>query len=454
MKKNLEKNDINFKAFKWFHATSGSGGAMLIAAIQATFFSVFMTDTMNIPTKVCSLIMLIATLWDAINDPIMGVIADRTHTKWGRYRPYFIPAPILLTIFATLLWLNPSFSVKGKVIWVLIMYIGYGMTVTMYTMPQTAILPACIKDNDKRNEVISLGAGISALAFTVGTSFTENVKAFFENTLHFQNGYIPIMLCCGVMALISFWGLFSTSKEKYVVKTEKVSVKDSLGKVLKHTELYPIILVWVVASVGYGLNFSSTIYYLTYYLGRPDLISKYMLITSVGGLLSMFVIMPYLLKKLHSGHKALIVSQVVSIICYGILFFVGKYNLIIFFVLSVFAGMFSTMQNALVNVLVNDAIDYLQWKDNISANGVISSIKGFAQKCGNTITSSGLLFVLGMAGYVSGDIAGQPASAKFAINFMRFGAPVILGLIIIIALRFNPAEKHKKEIEEMKSKEL
>lgn len=150
----------------------------------------------------------------------------------------------------------------------------------------------------------------------------------------------------------------------------------------------------------------------------------------------------------------MIVSQVVSIISYGILFFIGKYNLIIFFVLSVFAGMFSTMQNALVNVLVNDSIDYLQWKDNISANGVISSIKGFAQKCGNTITSSGLLFVLGMAGYVSGDIAGQPASAKFAINFMRFGAPVVLGLIIIIALRFNPAEKHKKEIEEMKSKEL
>ncbi len=450
----MKTKDNSFRAFKWFHATSGSGGAMLIAAIQATFFSVFMTDTMNLPTKVCSGIMFIATLWDAVNDPIMGVVADRTHTKWGRYRPYFIPAPLLLMFFSTLLWLNPSFSVRGKVIWVLVMYIGYGMTVTMYTMPQTAILPACIKDNDKRNEVISLGAGISAVAFTVGTSFTQDVKNFFENTMHFKNGYIPIMLCCSVLAIISFWGLFATSKEKYVVQTEKVSIKDSLGKVLKHKEIYSIILVWSVAAISYGLNFSSTIYYLTYYLGRSDLISKYMLITSIGGLLSMFVIMPWLLKVLHSGHKALIVSQTISIICYAILFFTGKYNLIFFFILSVFAGMFSTMQNALVNVLVNDAIDYLQWKDGISANGVISSIKGFAQKCGNTITSSGLLFVLGTAGYVAGDVTGQPESAKFAINFMRFGAPVILGLIIIIALRFNPAEKHKKEIEDMKSKEV
>ena len=120
----MKTKDNSFRAFKWFHATSGSGRAMLIAAI---------------------------------------------------------PAPLLLMIFSTLLWLNPSFSVRGKVIWVLVMYIGYGMTVTMYTMPQTAILPACIKDNDKRNEVISLGAGISAVAFTVGTSFTQDVKGFFEN---------------------------------------------------------------------------------------------------------------------------------------------------------------------------------------------------------------------------------------------------------------------------------
>lgn len=80
----MDSKKFSFRAFKWFHATSGSGGAMLIAAIQATFFSVFMTDTMNLPTKVCSGIMFIATLWDAVNDPIMGVVADRTHTKWGR----------------------------------------------------------------------------------------------------------------------------------------------------------------------------------------------------------------------------------------------------------------------------------------------------------------------------------------------------------------------------------
>jgi Na+/melibiose symporter-like transporter len=108
------------------------------------------------------------------------------------------------------------------------------------------------------------------------------------------------------------------------------------------------------------------------------------------------------------------------------------------------------MQNALVNILVNDTIDYIQLKEGISANGVISSIKGFAQKCGNTITNSGILAVLAISGYVAGAVGNQNEATMFAINFLRFGAPSITGLILIIALRFNPVEKYYGEIENMK----
>lgn len=440
------------KAFAIFHATSANGGAMCIAAILSTWFSVYMTDTMMIPAAAASVIMFVSTLWDAINDPIMGVLADKTRTKVGRYRPYFLAAPILLTFFSAMLWLNPDFSTRGKVIYVLIMYIGYGMTVTMYTMPQTAILPASVKSNSRRNQIISLGAGFCALAFTIGSSFSEQIKGFFENTLHIGNGYVAMVVCCGILACVSFWGLFATSDEKYVSRVEEQPGLGTLLRVMKHKELLPFILVWVMASVGYGLNFSSTVYYMMYYIKRPDLISVYFLITSVGGLASMFLLLPFLLKVFKSGHKALIVTQLISVIGYGILFFTGKFNPYYMIIMSAVVGLFSTMENALVNVLVNDAIDYLQWKDGISANGIISSIKGFAQKCGNTITNAGVLAILGVAGYVAGDIEGQPASAMMAINIMRFAIPVILGLLMILCLRFNPVEKHKTEIEAMKEK--
>lgn len=438
-------------AFKWFHATSVNGGAMLIGAVIASFFSPFMTDTMKIPVAAASMIMFVSTLWDAINDPIMGVLADRTKTRVGRYRPYFIVAPILLTLFATLLWVNPDLPTGGKIAWVLVTYIGYGMTVTMYTMPQMAVLPACVKSNETRNMIITMGAGTCAFAFTIGNTFTPQLTGFFQS-LGFSNGYVPLMLVCGVFAFVSFWGLYATSKEKYLQPVQKGHAMKDLKLVLKHKELGPNIIAWIMASMGYGMMFATSVYYMMYYYERPDLISAYMGVISVGALISMVVLMPIVLKICKTGQKALIVSQIVSIVTYIILFFFGKTSFTFLCVVTFISSCFSAMQNALVNVLVNDAIDYIQLREGISANGVISSIKGFAQKCGNTVVSSGILAILAATGYVAGAIGQQNDATMFALNFLKFGMPCVTGIILIICVSVNPVAKYAKEIEEMKAR--
>ena len=440
-------------AFKWFHASSVNGGAMMIAAVLASYLSPFMTDTLKIPAATCSLIMFIATLWDAINDPMMGVIADNTHTKIGRYRPYFLFAPVLLTFFATMVWIDWGFtSTTAKAIYILVMYIGYGMTVTMYTMPQMAILPTAAKKDHERNKIITMGAGCCALAFTIGNTFTQNITGFF-NSLGFANGYVPFMIICGILAFISFWGLFKVSKgqERYLSEPEKNPLK-GIGMVLKHKEVYPNIIAWVMASVGYGLMFASSVYYMMYYYERPDLIPVYMGVISVGALISMVVAMPIVLRIFKTGQRALCFSQVATIITYLILFFFGKSNFIFLCVLTFIGSVTGAMQNALVNILVNDTIDFIMYKEGKSANGLVSSIKGFAQKCGNTVTNSGILAILAMSGYVAGAVGQQPESAMFALNFIKFGAPCVTGLIVILCVVFGPIKKYKNEIEEMKQK--
>lgn len=441
-------------AFKWFHATSVNGGAMLMAAVIASYFSVYMTDTLKIPAAAASAIMFVATLWDAINDPIMGVIADRTKSRWGRYRPYFIFAPILLTFFSTMIWIDWGFtSTSTKVAYVLIMYIGCGMTVTMYTMPQMAILPAAVRSNEQRNMIISLGAGVCAAAFTIGSTFTSNITGFFNN-IGFKNGYVPFMLICGVLAFISFWGLFVTSKgkEKYLAEPEKGHPFKEITRVLKYKEVWPNLIAWVMASVGYGLMFSSSVYYMMYYWARPDLITVYMGVVSVGALISMVVLMPVFLKVFKTGEKAILVSQLITVVLYILLFFVGKTNFTILCVLTFIATCTGSMENALVNVLVNDTIDFIMLKEGKSANGVISAIKGFAQKCGSTITNSGILAVLSVSGYIAGAIGQQPESTLIALNCLRFGIPAVTGIILILCVAKNPMNKYAEDIAVMKVK--
>lgn len=453
---NIEHSKVEKEAsgkFTFFWASSANGTAQLMAATVATFVSAFMTDVMLIPAGICSIIMLISTLWDAVNDPIMGVIADRTSTKWGRYRPWLIPAPILLTIFSVLMWLNPDLPTTGKAIFFLVMYIGYGMTTTMYTMPHVALLPACVKNDEDRNKVIHLGAIFSTVAFSFASSFTTQITAFFENTMGVRNGYVPLMLIYGLLSMITFWGLFGSAKEKYVVKSEEKASAKEIFRVLGDKAIWPLIIIWLTFFIGYGLNFSSAVYYLTYYMANPGLITPFFLMNTVTGFISIGVLFPVFMKVFRGPHNVFKVTLLVSIVCYGVLFIFGSKSVVLMFVLSGFVNLFTTLQFALIQVLINDAIDYTQWKTGRSSNGVVASIKGFAQKCGNTITSSGMLAILAIAGYIPNAIGAEPASAMFAINAMRFGIPIIFAIIQIFCLSKDPAIIYKKEIDAMKAAE-
>lgn len=438
------------KKFAFFHATSVNGAAMLIAAIIANYISIYLTDTVGLAATSVSLLMFIATLWDAINDPLMGVIADRTKTKWGRYRPYFLVAPILLTLFSTLLWFNPNLG-SGNFWYYLAMYIGYGMTVTMYTMPQLSILPAHVKSDSIRNKIITYGAGCTALMFTIGSSFGRDMEQVLGKWFGTQNGWIPLMIILGLLSCVSFWGLFVTGKEKYVEPLPERPLTQDLKRILKHKELSPYIVVWIMASLGYALMFGTSVYYVMYYIARPDLLSTYMLAISLGALVSMVLLMGIFLRIFKSAQRALQVSVVGSSICYFILFFFGKTNFTFLLVMSFIATALASMQNALVYVLVNDAIDYIQFTEGISANGIISSIKGFSQKCGSTVSNSLPLLLLGLTGYVAGAVGKQNGATLFVLNFMRFGAPIITGAIMLLCLRNNPVDKYREDIEVMKS---
>ena len=167
----------------------------------------------------------------------------------------------------------------------------------------------------------------------------------------------------------------------------------------------------------------------------------------------MMVLMPIFLRVFKTGWKALAVSQILTIICYAILYFTGQMNFWYCCVLSFVATVVGAMVNALVNVLVNDTIDFIMLKEGKQLNGVVSSVKGFAQKCGNTITNSGMLAVLAICGF-NAELGpfGQSDTALMGTNMVRFLIPAIVSVVILIIMIFYPLRKFFPEIAEMKEK--
>lgn len=443
----MMKNDKPGPAFTWSWALSYQGGAMLIAATISSYFSVYMTDTIGIAAGAASVLMLIATLWDAVNDPLIGTIADRTHTRWGRYRPYFLFFPALFVLVSWVLFLNPQLSAGGKVLYTGIVYILWGMLYTVLTMPWQAILPAHVRDDRQRNRIVQLGATCMAIAFTVAATFTPTFTAFFGGS------YAPLMLIYGAFCIVLYWILFRSSTERYLIPLEKRSAAQELKMLFKHRELVSVLIVWMMSSLGYGLMFGSSVYYIMYYYERPDLISSYMFALSFGAIISMMVLMGVLLRVFRgSVVRAFQVSQGVALACYVLLFAFGRSGLIFLYVLTFVATAFGAMEQALINILVNEVIDYFALREKISIGGTISAIKGFAQKCGTTLSNSGILAVLALTGYVAGAVGGQPRSALIGINFIRFGIPAITCVVIIVCLAFYPVSRYYGEIAKMKEK--
>lgn len=279
------------------------------------------------------------------------------------------------------------------------------------------------------------------------------------------------MCTYAVFAIVSFWILFKTSEERYVTpKTKGEGGLKQLIFVFRHKEIWPVMLTWCLAAVSYGFMFSSSVYYAQYILApsRVDFavmdeaaigstigstISTYMGFVSGGALISMMVLMPIFLKKFKTGYRAIIVSQLLTIICYILLYFTGRMNFMYCCILSFIATVFGAMVNALVNILVNDTIDFIMLKENKQLNAVVSSVKGFAQKCGNTVTNSGMLAVLAVCGFnAQAGPFGQTEMAINGTNLIRFLIPAIVSAVILVIMIFYPLKKFFPQIEEMKKK--
>lgn len=427
---------------KIWWALGQATGRQYITALVSTYILVFLTDTFGVAAGAAGVIMTLATIWDAINDPIMGSIADRTKTRWGTYRPFLLFVPLPLSIVSVLLFAAPNLSPTGKIIYAAVLYICYGMLVTCIEIPYSAILPAMSKNEMERNDVISLSTFISSIMILIVSTFTTNLVQILGGD-NPSKGYIILVGIGAVLMCITSWGAFAKCKEKYTVeKTEKEHFSVSLGKLFKVKEMYPMLLFWCVGCILFGLTMTSSIYYCMYYLMNPGLIATYMLVLSLSGMVGVMVLMPIILRKMKGNmKKTILFTQSIAAVSFLLLFFVGGKSMPALYVLTAISSAFATMTNAFRPMTVVGMTEFVLNSTGEQLNGTITAIGGFSYKCGTAITNALVAGVLAVTGYIAGAIGQEPPAVLLGINAVRFLAPFIACVLYIILIRFYPEEK-------------
>ena len=132
--KNKKSGKLSLATILSYGMAYGSG-YQIMGSLVGSYLMIFFTDTFGIPAAAAGVIMVLASIWDAINDPIMGVLADKTHTRFGKFRPYLLWVPGCLTVAVVCLFMSPNPSSTGKIIWSAVFYILYGMLRTAFEIP-------------------------------------------------------------------------------------------------------------------------------------------------------------------------------------------------------------------------------------------------------------------------------------------------------------------------------
>lgn len=436
------------------YAMSYGSGYQIMGSLVGSYLMVFLTDTFGVPAAAVGVIMVLASIWDAINDPMMGVIADKTHTRFGKYRPYFLWVPACLTVVVILLFASPNLSTRGKIIWTAVFYVGYGMLRTAIEIPCNALTNAVTNKESERGRMISAYTFTMGIFTTLTTSFALSLVTIFGggNT---AKGYMIIMAFAGILMTLSCWACFANTKEIYTAqpKKDKVPLGKQLKALFRVSGLIPALIVWVAGYIAYNIMMSSSVYYVMYCLCRPDLITPYMLTISVAGLVGIVFVVPFFTKKFHSTKKgfiwAMLLMMISNLVCW-----IFSQNVVLVFVFSALALLFGTMFMVYGSIVMTEVSDMAIFQTGIQMNGTIASLKGFSLKCGIAAANGIISAVLAATGYIANAIGQEPAATVQGITAVRFAVPAVMALVAVIALAVYPiTEEVKKKFRGLYNKE-
>lgn len=424
----------------------GDTASNLIYMVPTMYLMYFYTDVFGLAAGTIAILFIVGKIWDAINDPIMGLIADRTHTKWGSYRPYLLWMAIPSGVFAVLLFTTPSFGGIWKVVFAFIAYIGFDMTYTAVNLPYAAMLPSLTDNYKERTTVSAIRMFMSKVGSLIVSATTLALVAKLGNGNE-KSGFFYTMLIFASIAVVMYLLSFAGTKERITQPETKVKLSDSLKTIKGNTPWVVLFIVNIALWVSVSLITSMAVYFFKYNVGNPALSSVFMPVMMISMMIS-FIILPLLAKKFNKKSIYVIGVTIYLIGLLWMLLFVKATSLIILGAAIVGLGIGAT--SAVTQSMLADTVDYGEWKSGLRAQGFLFSAASFAIKFGQGIGGALGSWLLQKGGYVAN--AKQTASALNAIQFNFIIIPAAMAVIMMIFIAFgykldNNYGKVKEELE-------
>ena len=410
----------------------GDWGNTTTSSIIGFFFSFFLTDIAGLPPLYVAPVLLIGGIWDAVNDPIIGVLADRVHTRWGRRRPLFLFGALPLALsFMMLWWVPPWPEPIAKAAYYAVAYILFDTSFTLVTVPYSALTAELTEDYDERT---SLTGYRMAVSMAGGLVAVIAVPLLIEQFPDPSTGYMVAAVLFGLTAALPYLMLFFSIRERPLTRRQPpLGVFSGFFYTFRNRAFRYVAGVYLTAWITVNLVAALMQYYLTYWMKMADQLE--IVLGLVQGAALLFIPVVVWLSGRLGKQSAYAVGLSWWAVVMLALAFLPPEAQALAYLLAALAGFGVAAAHVIPWSMVPDVIEADELETGQRREGAFYGFLVFIMKTGSAFALAFVQWVLHQTGYVAG--AEQPNSALLAIRVLIGPLPAaLLVLSIILAFKF------------------
>ncbi|NIK45597.1 MFS transporter [Xanthomonas arboricola] len=415
---------------------AGDLGLNLYWANISAFLLIFYTDTMHLPAAAVGTMILLTKIADAIADPAMGALADRTRSRWGKFRPYLLWGAVPMAVTGVLAYTTPALDQNGRMWWATISFLVMMLAYTVVSIPYSALSGVITADSSQRTSLISLRF-IAAFAGTTLVNYcTLDLVAWF-GAGNDALGWQRTMMLYGAVAVALFVTVALTTRERVQPPPQqRTPIRRDIADLLQNKPWCVLFVLSLIIMITIVMRGGAGVYYLKYYVQRPDLtglfLGGYSVSLAVGA-----AITPLLTRHWDKRQLMTALMAVVGVLS-CLMFFIPADAVWAIFALNMLIGLALGPKSPLAFSMYADSADYTEWRTGRRATAMTFAAATFSQKLGGALASAGIAWVLAGMGYVAN--SAQSAASLTGIVLLLTVIPGAVALLAAWTMRFYPLD--------------
>jgi GPH family glycoside/pentoside/hexuronide:cation symporter len=391
----------------------GDAASSMFWKLFSMYLMFFYTDIFGIGAATVGTMFLVTRIWDASFDPFVGVLGDRTETRWGKFRPYLLWMAVPFAIIGVLTFTTPSFSISGKIIYAYVTYSLMMMIYSLINVPYASLMGVMTADGKERTTLATFRFIFAFAGSLVVLAAAEPLSGFFSRlgggASDLQRGWQWTAVVFAVLAAVMFWLTFALTRERIKPVTQQTSLKHDLGDLLKNRPWFVLLGAGIATIFFNSIRDGAAIYYFKYYLHTRDAFSLpafkltigwsslYFVLGQAANILGVVLAKPVSdrIGKKNTFFLAMLSATIFSFLVYGL----SPDSVSLVLVLQCFISASAGFVFPLLWSMYADTADHSEWTTGRRATGLVFSVSSMSQKFGWTLGGALAGWLLGFYGF-------------------------------------------------------